>query len=169
MKPTTVLTSGLAGAAAVTAIHETIRRVFPSAPRMDLLGMQSISKLVNTVGGNAPSGNKLYAYSIAADLLSNALYYSLSGVGKKKNVFMNAAILGLLMGVGAVTLPKPLGLNENYSSRTVKTTAITVGLYVIGGVVTATLLHFINRKKDKKPKGMARSAFRANQMLDYDE
>ena len=42
MKATTALAGGLAGAATITLIHESIKRVVPEAPRMDRLGMRVV-------------------------------------------------------------------------------------------------------------------------------
>jgi hypothetical protein len=51
-----------------------------------------------------------------------------------------------------VLLPKPLGLNEDHSNRTIQTKIMTVGLYVIGGLVAACVMKFLDRKKHKKNK-----------------
>ncbi|MBC7450611.1 MAG: hypothetical protein H7259_03895 [Cytophagales bacterium] len=169
MKPSTVLSSGFAGAVAVSAIHETIRRIYPAAPRMDLLGKQSLAKVIHKAGGHTPTRTNMYAYTLAADLLGNTLFYSLSGIGKNKNVFAKGAALGLLAGVGAVVLPKYLGLNESYSNRTLNTKAITVGLYVIGGIVTASVLYFMNRKKTSHAIEDERHGFEGTQVIGYDE
>ena len=50
MKTIAALGGGLAGAAAVTLLHETVRRIVPEAPRMDLLGKQALSKGLNAAG-----------------------------------------------------------------------------------------------------------------------
>ncbi len=38
------LGSGLAGALALTAVHETARQVIPHAPRMDVIGRRGIDR-----------------------------------------------------------------------------------------------------------------------------
>src|SRR6476620_4638402 len=57
MKATTILAGGLAGATAVTLLHESIRQVVPQAPRMDRLGMQAISKGLKKAGKKVPREN----------------------------------------------------------------------------------------------------------------
>jgi hypothetical protein len=151
MKPLIALGSGLAGACAVSLIHETVRRVVPEAPRMDLLGMNAISKGLKAAGQKVPDEKNLFTWALAGDLVSNALYYSLSGIGKEKNIWTRSAALGLIAGLGAVTLPEPLGLNEKYSNRTLATQIMTVGLYVTGALVTTAVMKFLdNRKKKQK-------------------
>jgi hypothetical protein len=150
MKPITALGGGVAGALAVTLIHESVKRIVPQAPRMDLLGMNAIAKGLNAAGWKTPGGNTLYAMALAGDLVSNALYYSIAGIGKEKNIWLRSSLLGLAAGIGAVTLPGPLGLNERHSNRTLTTQLMTVGLYVTGALVTTAIIKLLAKKKEKK-------------------
>jgi hypothetical protein len=81
------------------------------------------------------------------DLISNSLYYSLAGLGNKKGVIQRGILLGLGAGLGAVLLPKPLQLNEAPTNRTTKTKAMTIGLYLIGGLVAATIIRHMEKNK----------------------
>jgi hypothetical protein len=137
---------GLAGAAALTLLHETLKLKDSKAPRMDLLGMMALSKIIRSFGKNPPSRDKLYLYTLAGDLVSNALYYSLAGVGKRKGILAKGAALGVAAGLGALFLPKPLHLNEEYSNRTPRTQAMTVGYYLIGSLVAAALIKYLRKK-----------------------
>jgi hypothetical protein len=145
MKGTSALLSGLTGAVALTLIHEGLRRIDPKAPRMDLLGMNALSKLLTSYGKNPPNRDKLFLYTMAGDIVSNALYYSLAGVGRKHSL-LKGALLGAAAGVGGVLLPKPMGLNPAYSSRTTHTKASTIALYLIGGLVTAAAIKLLKNK-----------------------
>lgn len=149
MKPIIALGSGLAGAATVTLIHEAIKRVVPNAPRMDLLGMNALSKAIKNAGQNPPPPKKLYAWTMAGDILSNSLYYSLAGVGKGKNALLKGSLLGLAAGLGAVLLPKPLGLNEDYSNKTTSTKVMTIALYLAGGLISAAVLRALHKSQQK--------------------
>ena len=144
MKNSNALVSGLAGATAVSMLHETIRRFNPKAPRMDLLGMQAISSVLKKVNVPVPEENKLFGYALAGDIVSNAFYYSLIKGESKKSTWAKGIALGTAAGLGAVLLPGPLGLNKEYSNKTTETKLITFGLYFIGGVITAALM---NRRK----------------------
>ncbi len=152
MKSTTVLAGGLAGAATVTLLHESIRRVVPQAPRMDRLGMQAISKGLKKAGIKVPEEKALFTVAMAGDLVSNALYYSAAGIGSEKNIWLRGSLLGLAAGVGAVLLPEPLGLNKRHSNKTVATQVMTIGLYVTGALVTTAVIKLLNRKKQVKNK-----------------
>ena len=149
MKPITALGGGIAGAAALTLIHESIKKIVPEAPRMDLLGMNAISKVLNAAGIKTPSQTNLSTIAMAGDLIANSLYYSLAGVGKEKSIWLRSAALGLAAGIGAVTLPGPLGLEERYSNRTTATKIMTVGLYVAGAVVATAVIKLLARKKQQ--------------------
>lgn len=150
MKATTVLAGGLAGATAVTLIHESIKQVVPQAPRMDRLGMEAISKGLRKAGKNVPKDNALFTAALAGDLVSNAAFYSLAGIGSEENIWKRSALLGLAAGIGAVVLPSPLGLNKHHSNKTLATKAMTVGLYVAGSLITTAVIKLLNRKKREK-------------------
>jgi hypothetical protein len=137
MELSKALVGGLAGAVALTIAHETLRRFVPEAPRMDVLGMRAISKTMKKVGTQPPEGSALRAWAMAADVVSNSLYYSLAGAGK--DAWLRGSILGAGAGAGAVLLPSPMGLGSDPSNRTNSTRAMTVGLYLLGGVVAAAV------------------------------
>ena len=150
MKTIASLGGGLAGACAVTLIHESVRKIVPKAPRMDLLGMNAISKGLNAAGIKTPTGNKLYTMALAGDILSNSIYYALAGTGNEKNIWLKSSILGLAAGVAAITLPGPLGLEEKHSARTAETKLMTVGLYVAGALVATAIMKLMAKKKYRR-------------------
>ncbi|WP_207906198.1 hypothetical protein [Flaviaesturariibacter aridisoli] len=149
MRTSDVLLSGLAGAGLLTATHETLKRGVPAAPRMDLLGMQALRKLIAGAKGQQPSSGKLFLYTMAGDLLANAIYYSIGGINNR-NVVLRSALLGFAAGLGGVFLPGPMGLDEKPSSRTTATALMTVGLYTLGGLVTGLALKWLQRKRAPK-------------------
>jgi len=147
MKTLNALVSGLAGACLLTAIHETTRRFVPNAPRMDVLGMRAIEKLMYKADATPPADdNKLHTWALIGDVVSNSLYYSLAGTGK--NAWLRGALLGTGAGIGAVVLPGPLGLGEAPSGRTNQTKAMTVGLYLMGGLAAAAVGFLLSDKDE---------------------
>ena len=150
MKPLTALGGGLAGAVAVTLFNESVKRIVPQAPRMDLLGMNAVSRGLSAAGIPTSNRQQLFKLALAGDLISNALYYSVAGIGKEKNVWVRSSLLGLAAGLGAVLLPGPLGLEERHTNKTLATKLMTVGLYVAGSVVTAAFIKLIASKVDRK-------------------
>ena len=147
MKTIASLGGGLAGACAVTLIHESVRRIVPKAPRMDLLGMNALSKGLNAAGIKTPTGNKLYTLALAGDILSNSMNYALAGSGNEKNIWLKSSMLGLAAGIAAVTLPGPLGLEEKHSAKTTETKLMTVGLYVAGALIATAIMKLMAKKK----------------------
>jgi hypothetical protein len=156
MKDFSSLAGGVAGAAALTILHEVLRKNVADAPRMDRMGIEATAKLFRKVNLQPPSEKKLYYYSMAGDIIGNALYYSRIATSNKKQVWMNGAMLGLTAGLSAVYLPNKLGLNESHSSRSTKTQLLTIGLYVIGGLVAAATSNLLKDKKQKKMPSLRR-------------
>jgi len=126
--------AGAAGAVTTTLLHELTRRVAPDAPRVDLLGMQALTRALEAVGVQPPSGDALYNLTLAGDLVSNSAYFALVGVGSRDNAMAAGAALGVAAGLGAVYLPRPLGLSAGPTTRTGHTRALTVALYAAGGI-----------------------------------
>ena len=135
MKVLEALAGGLVGACVLTLAHESLRRVVPEAPRMDILGMRAIAKIMDNAGATPPDDKTLHDWAMVGDVVSNGLYYSLAGAGK--NALLRGTLLGALAGIGAITLPGPLGLGKAPSERTTETKAMAVGLYLMGGIVAA--------------------------------
>jgi hypothetical protein len=139
--------TGATGAATVTLAHEVVRQLVPKAPRMDRLGMSALSKGLRKLGLSAPHGRRLRGYTLAGDLLANALFYApvaLSG----RRPWLRGLMLGTLAGLGAVALTPVLGLPRRHRGLTRRTQAMTVALYALGGLaagLVATLLDRPNR------------------------
>ena len=128
----TAIESGLAGAYALTLTHDTARRLIPEAPRMDVIGMRALAKTARAAGATPPA--QLHEAALAGDLVANSLYYGLVAAGAREHALRNGALLGLAAGLGAVVLPRPLGLGRQPTERTPVTQAMTVAWYVAGGL-----------------------------------
>ena len=136
---------GVAGAVALNILHETVKRFDHNAPRVDLVGEEGLNKLLKSTGTSPLHGNTLYAATLGGDLLSNALYYSLIGIGKKKHLYLRGMLYGASAGLGAVQLTKPIGLSDAPVTRTNKTKILTVAYYLFGGLVAATVIKGLKR------------------------
>jgi hypothetical protein len=147
MKLSSAIGGGIAGAITLTLIHETVRKFITDAPRMDLLGMEAIAKTLDSADAEIPEEDKLFKITMAGDIISNSLYYSLIGIGKGHQAILRGALLGLAAGVGAVYLPKPLELNTAPAGRTLQTKIMTFALYTIGGVVAGFIGQLIEDKR----------------------
>ncbi|MDQ2656989.1 MAG: hypothetical protein M3Y60_06175, partial [Bacteroidota bacterium] len=142
---------GLAGACTLTLLNESVKRLDKDAPRMDLLGMNAVARLMKGNNILTQTADKLLPVALAGDLISNSLYYSMADTDDEKNTLIRGALLGLGAGLGAVVLPKSLGLNEDATTRTLKTKILTVTWYVIGGLAAAAAMNLMNNKTIQSP------------------
>ena len=136
------LLSGIAGATAVTAVHEAARLVTDNAPRMDVVGMRALARTAQVtgnssmddalIGGPEHSDNPaLYRMALAGDLVFNSAYYSLA------TTWGRGAALGLIAGIGALIVPRRLGLGDPPRSELLSNQVMTVAWYVVGGLAAA--------------------------------
>jgi hypothetical protein len=144
MKVSAALAGGLAGTLTVASLHEALRRVTPDAPRMDLLDMELIRKGLKSIHKEVPGEDKLQRWAVGGELFADTAYYGLAGMVGKKGVWFRGALLGLVAGVTAVVLPKPLGLPEEPSNKTLGTQLMTIGLYLMGGLVAAAITQLVD-------------------------
>jgi len=146
MKASSSLISGFSGALALTILHQVFKKTVKDPPRMDKLGEQALQKIIKSTGHSAPAKEELFGVTMAGDLAGNAMYYSMVGA-LPVNPLITGASLGLAAGLGAVLMPRPLGLDESYSNKTTGTSLLTVAIYLTGGIV-AGLVQAQLKKKD---------------------
>ncbi len=137
------LASGAVGACVLTLLNESVRRLYPHAPRMEVMGMRAIARSMRAMDQVPPSGDWLYRLALAGDLASNSLYYSLVGTGDR--TWLRGALLGLSAGLGAVLLPRPLGLGRQPREDFPTTHVMTVGWYLAGGLAAAAASRLFSR------------------------
>ena len=150
MKVSAGLAGGLAGTLTVASLHEALRRVTPHAPRMDLLDMELIRKGLKSINIEVPAEDELQRWAVGGELFCDTAYYGLAAIGGKKGVWIRGALLGLVAGVTAVVLPKSLGLPEEPSGKTLSTRLMTIGLYLMGGLVAAAITRLVENAQNHK-------------------
>ena len=136
---------GIAGAVALNILHQAVKQFDHEAPRVDLVGEKAITKGLENASITPPKGYALFTITMAADLVSNAACYSLTGVGKKKQLPYTGAITGLAAGIGALTLTRPMGLSDAPVTRTDRTKILTVAWYTFGGIVAGSIMKALRR------------------------
>jgi hypothetical protein len=141
------LIAGFAGAIALNILHETLRKENSDVPRIDLLGEDALQKTLKHFGTRIENRHNLYKATLAGDVLSNTLYYSLIGAGKPSLKWPRAVFYGLSAGFGALTLPKPMGLNPEPVTKNNQVKVLTVGYYVFGALVTGLVLNLLSKMK----------------------
>jgi len=146
MKVLKAILAGFAGAAALNILHETVRRFDSDAPRVDLVGEEALTRSMNSLNLEAPTGNNLYAATLAGDIISNGIYYSAIGMAGSKNIYLKGALAGLTAGLGAIKLPEKMGLDDEPVTKTDKTKILTVAWYLFGGLVTAAVFDQLKKK-----------------------
>jgi hypothetical protein len=148
-KAARALGSGLAGSAALTAIHETARRTVDRPPRMDVIGKRALARTLRAVGVTPPRGRRLFRETLLGDLAANALYYSLVELsGRRSGAWRRGSLLGTAAGIGAAVLPPVLGLGGRPRARRLRTPALTVAWYLAGGLAAAAVVRLLTRDDD---------------------
>jgi hypothetical protein len=140
------LIAGVAGAAALNILHETMRKLDPEAPRIDLVGKEVVKKSAEAMDIAPPTGDRLFGITLAGDVLTNASYFAAIGMGGKKFMLLRAIGAGISAGIAAVKAPKPMGLNEQHVANSDKRQMMTIGYYVFGSLVTAGVLALMSKK-----------------------
>ncbi|MGN6439572.1 MAG: hypothetical protein ACTHMM_23805 [Agriterribacter sp.] len=136
---------GLVGATALTITHQLLSRFDKDAPRLDIVGEEAVTKGAVKAGVEPPSGNTLTGLTLAGDIGANSGYYTMIGQGEDQNLVWRGLGYGVMAGIGALSLPAPMGLDDEPVTRTTKTKIMTMGLYVLGGLVTALALKALRK------------------------
>ncbi|HYT65794.1 MAG TPA: hypothetical protein VEL51_05210 [Vicinamibacterales bacterium] len=129
--------AGAIGAVTLTAIHQLATKVTDDAPRMDVLGERAIVKGAVAAGRTPPQYPSLYLWALAGDLLANSAYYSLITCGRNARTWLRAVSLGVGAGVGALVLPRRIGLGDPPRSWKVSNQVMTVAWYLLGALAAA--------------------------------
>jgi len=139
------LIAGLAGAVALNILHETLKKKSDNVPRVDLLGEDALQRTLNYFGGNIDHKETLYNATLAGDIVGNTLYYSIIGAGNAKYLWPKVIFVGLSAGIGAVKLPKPMGLDETPVAKNDQVKVLTVGYYLFGAIVTGLAVKMLSK------------------------
>lgn len=143
------IVAGTTGAATLTLAHETVRQLVRRPPRMDLLGMSALSRILGALGMRPPRGERLRGYTMLADLVANAIWFAPVASGKRMTL-ARGAILGGLAGVGAVVLTPMLGLPKRHRGTDLRGQLLTVGLYTAGGIAAAAMASMLRRRDEQR-------------------
>jgi len=144
-KLTSSIIGGIAEAVALNILHQSVKAFDHEAPRVDIIGEEALSKGLEKIGVGPPKGDRLFTATLAADLISNTAYYSAIGFSKKKYLPLAGIASGLAAGIGALTLPAPMGLSDAPVTRTEKTKLLTVAWYTIGGLIAGSVTQALRK------------------------
>ena len=129
--------SGLVGATSVAVLNYLTSRFLLSAPRLDILGLQLATTAFKKLGIQPPSGLPARALALIGSLASNSMFYGLVGLGGPRTAWLRGGALGLVMGLGVLTLPPAFGIGKREVGRTPTEKAGTLIWYILGGILAA--------------------------------
>ena len=79
-----------------------------------------------------------YWATLSSDIVSNALYYGVTATS-------SPLVSGALAGIGAVKLPRYLGLNDEPVAAAPQKRLLTVSYYLVGAFVTRAVYKALQR------------------------
>ncbi|RQP15672.1 MAG: hypothetical protein EAS52_14355 [Parapedobacter sp.] len=135
----------LAGSLVLNIIHELGRKRLDNAPRINEIAEEGIEKTWRAAGSKPPQEKELYSMALAGDIVANTAFFRAISGNSPKETWAKGLLLGTAAGIGALTLTKPLGLNDEPVNRNRNVKALTVLYYLIGGLVTAAVYNAVNR------------------------
>jgi len=137
------LLSGAAGAVSLNLMHECTRKTMPHPPRVDIVGMKAVARLARAAGSRPPE--HLRTTTLAGDLVSNSVYYSVAGLGGRDRSIVIGGAAGLAAGLGVLLLPPAMGLGTAEVNRTPETQIMAAGMYFAAGLVAGAVYRLLAR------------------------
>ena len=137
---TAALAAGFGGAVALNILHETVRKNFDNVPEVNKVGEEALVKTLNKVDVTLNGKDEKYLATLAGDIVSNGIYYAATAAKMP-------LLSGLAAGVGAVTLPSKMGLDDTPVAGTTQKKVMTISYYVVGALVTAGIYKLLKNKK----------------------
>lgn len=147
MKLANAIEGGITGATTLGLLQEALHKIDPKAPRAKLLNSPGIIKRIRKQSKKKGGvSNKLYI-NLASELLSNAAYFGLTALGKKKNAILRGGVLGAAAGLGSAFLNSD---KTEDKQKSIKDKLLTVTLYTAGGMLAGAAIKKINKKTKKR-------------------
>lgn len=149
----TFLGAGLVGSAVLEAASSLLRALAPVAPRLDLLGEDTVSRLYRAAGARPPPLERRRHLAFAGSLLVDGALLGLVTRGNPRMPWARGLSIGGLMALAATRLPPLLGVarGTSRSSRAPRGTPwLTLGLYAIGGLAAAMVTRALARRGDRR-------------------
>ncbi len=139
--------TGMAGAAALSTVHQIARHLTENAPRMDVVGVRALTRGARMADVSLPGPATLHTAAFAGDILCNTAYYSLA------TTWTRGILLGLAAGVGALVLPPRMGLGDPPKSDRLSNKVMTVAWYLAGGLAAAATATRLTSLREQPPAG----------------
>ena len=146
MKLANAIEGGITGATTLSLLQEALHKIDTKAPRAKLLNSPGIIKRLKKQSKKGMLSNKLYI-NLASELLSNAAYFGLTALGKKKNAVLRGGLLGAAAGLGSAFLND--ADKDDPAADTLKSKILTLTLYTAGGMLAGAAIKKISKKRKK--------------------
>jgi hypothetical protein len=170
MKFANAIEGGITGATTLTLLQEVLHKIDPKAPRAALLHKSGVIKKWQKSSKNGEKKDPKLYIELASELMANAAFFGLAGLGKKKNAVLRGGLLGAAAGLGAAFLKNDeeelrangikavdghapgnaMAVTEDSTKKKI----LTVGLYTAGGLLAGVAMKKIRdlKKSNKKSK-----------------
>jgi hypothetical protein len=159
MKMNNAIEGGIAGAATLGLITETLKNINGSSSHVNLFKKNNLQKRLSKTRGKKGAKATRQYLRLAADLLGSTAYFGLSALGKKENAMLRGGVLGTAAGLGTIFLNGEKHKNDEkpYPSKNEEkpiTKVLKVSLYTIAGLIAGKVIQDFEEgtKKSKKKK-----------------
>lgn len=159
MRLANAIEGGVVGATTLSLLQEALHKIDPKTPQ-PFFHKSGIIKKLKKSSGKPQRRTKLFI-TLAGELLANAGYFGLAGLGKKKNAVLTGGLLGAAAGLGVAFLTdkenenNPEGANgRSHQDADMQQKIMTVALFTAGGVVAGIAMKRLNKKSLKKLQKM---------------
>jgi hypothetical protein len=154
MKLASAIEGGVTGATTLSLLQEALHKIDAKAPR-PLLHKSGILKQLKKKSGK---GNKHELYiKLAGELLGNAAFFGMAGLGKRKNAVLTGGLLGAAAGLGTAFLQEDEegengfeAIDNGFTRDELEKKLMTVALYTAGGLLAGVAIKKLKKKSLKK-------------------
>jgi hypothetical protein len=154
MKLASAIEGGVTGATTLSLLQEALHKIDAKAPR-PLLHKSGILKQLKKHSGKG-NNHKLYI-KLAGELLGNAAFFGMAGLGKRKNAVLTGGLLGAAAGLGTAFLQDDEegkdgfeGIQNGFTRAELEKKMLTVALYTAGGLLSGFAIKKLKKKSLKK-------------------
>jgi hypothetical protein len=166
MKLANAIEGGITGATTLTLLQEALHKIDTDSPR-PFLGKSGVLKQLKRSIKKKKGNTRKLSIQLAGELLSNAAFFGLTGLGKKKNAVLRGGLLGAAAGLGNLLLmpqkeDQPARVNgtarhlghtrEATGGKELKKKILTMTLYTAGGLLAGLAIKKLKKRGKRKRK-----------------
>ncbi|HAV02488.1 MAG TPA: hypothetical protein DCW95_04715 [Chryseobacterium sp.] len=139
--------AGLAGALALTGVHQLFKKCMDDAPHLEQVGEEAVKESLEAVDVQLSDEDQVYNAALGGNILSNAVLFSTLATSTSPTQIVTKSLgTGLLGAAGTLGLAEQL-LGNNKATNTDKKKWMTAGYYLLGALVTVGVYNVLERNK----------------------